>query len=401
MDADVDAIDIDDDDHDDANIFSIANDRQSEDDDTLTGEDNVLSAVHTKRTAVDKDELAEEYLLTREAVVRFVQDSFADAIDKLKRIADKHGIASVLSFDEGDLVLLSTGSLPKHAVTNVCSSKLLSKYIGPFLVLRRMGKANTIELPLSMRTHTTFYVERLRPYYQHEPASRGEEHLRSQGPKSPSSGPVSTSQSGRLAKRPAHAVERCTDELQSDCQKDNQPKVCYQVARTIMRHHRSNDRALANCNYPFQGHGSLNAESVHEPGYRVTVPLHVSVPKHRADPNIEPDQAFQPPPHPLVDSGGGQRFLVERLLNHRDVNGVRTSYLVLWRGYPPAWDSWEPRAQLIVDVPGLVEKYDETHPLRLKKGRQKTTCLNASTGIARCQSLRPSRKGCALSSRDH
>uniref|UniRef100_A0AAV1UPB6 Uncharacterized protein n=1 Tax=Peronospora matthiolae TaxID=2874970 RepID=A0AAV1UPB6_9STRA len=42
MDADVDAIDVDDDDDDDAGIFSIANDRQSEDDDTLTGAENVL-----------------------------------------------------------------------------------------------------------------------------------------------------------------------------------------------------------------------------------------------------------------------------------------------------------------------------------------------------------------------
>uniref|UniRef100_A0AAV1T3M1 Chromo domain-containing protein n=1 Tax=Peronospora matthiolae TaxID=2874970 RepID=A0AAV1T3M1_9STRA len=71
------------------------------------------------------------------------------------------------------------------------------------------------------------------------------------------------------------------------------------------------------------------------------------------------------------------------------MNGVRTSYLVRWRGYPPAWDSWQPRAQLIVDVPGLVEKHDETHPLRSKKGRRKMTSPNASTGIARYQSLRP------------
>uniref|UniRef100_A0AAV1T8R5 Chromo domain-containing protein n=1 Tax=Peronospora matthiolae TaxID=2874970 RepID=A0AAV1T8R5_9STRA len=49
------------------------------------------------------------------------------------------------------------------------------------------------------------------------------------------------------------------------------------------------------------------------------------------------------------------------------MNGVRTSYLVRWRGYPPAWDSWEPRVQLIVDVLGLFEHFDETHPLRSKK----------------------------------
>uniref|UniRef100_A0AAV1T8D6 Chromo domain-containing protein n=1 Tax=Peronospora matthiolae TaxID=2874970 RepID=A0AAV1T8D6_9STRA len=109
---------------------------------------------------------------------------------------------------------------------------------------------------------------------------------------------------------------------------------------------------------------------------------------------------FPPPPHPLVESSGGQRFLVERILNHRDVNGVRTSYLVRWRGYPPAWDGWEPRAQLIVDVIRLVEQYDETHSLRLKKGRRKTTTANASIGIAKCRSLRPSRKRCATSSRE-
>uniref|UniRef100_A0AAV1TQW6 Uncharacterized protein n=1 Tax=Peronospora matthiolae TaxID=2874970 RepID=A0AAV1TQW6_9STRA len=72
MDADVDHIDTDDDDDEDSGLFSIANDCHSEDDDTLTAKDNVLSAEHTKRTTVNKDETAEEFLLTREAVVRFV-----------------------------------------------------------------------------------------------------------------------------------------------------------------------------------------------------------------------------------------------------------------------------------------------------------------------------------------
>uniref|UniRef100_A0AAV1UFV8 Chromo domain-containing protein n=1 Tax=Peronospora matthiolae TaxID=2874970 RepID=A0AAV1UFV8_9STRA len=88
--------------------------------------------------------------------------------------------------------------------------------------------------------------------------------------------------------------------------------------------------------------------------------------------------------------------IVERVSSDRDVNGVRMSYLVRWSGYPPAWDSWKPCAQLIVDVLGLVEQYDETHPLRLKKGRRKTTSPNASTGIARCRFLRQSQKICNL-----
>uniref|UniRef100_A0AAV1UFC9 Uncharacterized protein n=1 Tax=Peronospora matthiolae TaxID=2874970 RepID=A0AAV1UFC9_9STRA len=42
MDADVDAIDIDDEDEDDAGIFIISNDCHSEDDDAVAGENNVL-----------------------------------------------------------------------------------------------------------------------------------------------------------------------------------------------------------------------------------------------------------------------------------------------------------------------------------------------------------------------
>ena len=83
--ADVDAIDIDEDDDDDAGIFSIANDCYSEDEYALTDEENDLSAVRFVRTSVNKDESAEEFLLDREAVFRFIQDSIADAIDKQKK----------------------------------------------------------------------------------------------------------------------------------------------------------------------------------------------------------------------------------------------------------------------------------------------------------------------------
>uniref|UniRef100_A0AAV1U695 Tf2-1-like SH3-like domain-containing protein n=2 Tax=Peronospora matthiolae TaxID=2874970 RepID=A0AAV1U695_9STRA len=215
MDADVVGIDIDDDDGDDAVIFSISNDCHSEDDDALTGEDNVLAAVHTKRTGVDKDEPSEEFLLTREAVVHFVQDSIADALDRQKRNVDKHGRANVLSFNKENLVFTVSIKYTKNTVTNMGSSSLLPKYTGPFRVLCRMGNAYTIELPCRMRTHPTFYIGRLRPYYQYEPVSRCEEHLRGREPRPPSSGPVTTSQSGRLAKRPVHAVQRCLDELQT------------------------------------------------------------------------------------------------------------------------------------------------------------------------------------------
>uniref|UniRef100_A0AAV1VPQ5 Uncharacterized protein n=1 Tax=Peronospora matthiolae TaxID=2874970 RepID=A0AAV1VPQ5_9STRA len=82
MDADVNHTETNDDDEDNAGTLSISNDCHSEDDDALIGEENVLSAVYTKRTAVNKDESAEEFLLTCEAVVRFDQDFIADAINR-------------------------------------------------------------------------------------------------------------------------------------------------------------------------------------------------------------------------------------------------------------------------------------------------------------------------------
>uniref|UniRef100_A0AAV1U354 Uncharacterized protein n=1 Tax=Peronospora matthiolae TaxID=2874970 RepID=A0AAV1U354_9STRA len=89
MDADVDRIDTDDDDDDDDGIFSIANNCRSEDDDALATEENVLSAVHTKRTAIGKDESAKEFLLTREAVVRFIQDLLQMQLIDIKQMRTK------------------------------------------------------------------------------------------------------------------------------------------------------------------------------------------------------------------------------------------------------------------------------------------------------------------------
>ena len=116
--------------------------------------------MRTRRTATNQRDAAEDFLLTREAVVRLLQDSIANAVDRQKRNAHKHGRANVLLFYVGDLVLLSTVNIPKHVVTNVCSSKntthLGSIYIGPFRVLRRKGNAYTIELHRRMCIHPTF-----------------------------------------------------------------------------------------------------------------------------------------------------------------------------------------------------------------------------------------------------
>ena len=75
---------------------------------TLAEETNNLLAVRTKRTEKEKTnesaeeflltrESAEEFLLTRESVIRFVQDSIANAVDRQKWNADKHGRTNGLS----------------------------------------------------------------------------------------------------------------------------------------------------------------------------------------------------------------------------------------------------------------------------------------------------------------
>ena len=157
--------------------------------DTADDEHLAVAAARASRTSAKAAE-ANDFLLARQAVIRFVQDSIADAIDRQKQNADRYGRTNTLSFKQGDLVLLSTTNLPAHAVTNVGSSKLLPKYIGPFRVLDCRGSSYTLELPPRMRTHPTFYVGRLRPYYQYE-SVRGElsrdDQARSTDPEDPSS----------------------------------------------------------------------------------------------------------------------------------------------------------------------------------------------------------------------
>ena len=356
---------------DDAGTASIANHLTSEDDDTLAEEENDLLAVRTGRTESNRNDSAEAFLLAREAVVRFVQDSIANAVDRQKRNADKYGRANVLSFNVNDLVLLSTVNLPKHVVTNVGSSKLLPKYIGPFRVLQRRGNAYTIELPRRMRTHPTFYVGRLRPYCQYAVSSAGECNRPAQESLRDSCGhePDSQVESG---------VTRSRDELTTARHEGNDVPArsptesvrtpighptdqCEGVAPSVPTSdvHLARDRG---------GHLSRGGR-----GHVVRPPI--------PGPTSESDQVFPPPPQPLVDSHGGQRFHVERILNHRDVKGQRTSYLVRWREYPPSHDSWERGSQLILDVEGLVHQYDKTHPMN-KKVHRKTRAHGACRAIA-------------------
>ena len=171
---------------------------------TLAEENINALAVRTLRTA-GRNARSTDFLLTREAVVR----SIASAVDRQKRNAAKNERAKTLSFEVNDLVLLSTVNLPKHVVTNVGSSKLLTKFIGPFRVMHRVGNAYTLELPPRMRTHPKCYVGRLRPYHHFEASSDEEEAPTAQESQGDSCDPESELQSDSAPVQ-AHHKPKCS-----------------------------------------------------------------------------------------------------------------------------------------------------------------------------------------------
>ena len=101
----------------------------------------------------------------RLSTLRYVRDSIADALDKQKQQSDKHGRKMLFVFNVGDKVLLSTKNLPKEAISNLGSTKLLPRFIGPFEIVKKMSdRSYKLDLPTRMRIHPTFYVGRLKPY---------------------------------------------------------------------------------------------------------------------------------------------------------------------------------------------------------------------------------------------
>src|SRR5580692_3635698 len=73
---------------------------------------------------------------------------------------------------------------------------------------------------------------------------------------------------------------------------------------------------------------------------------------------------YQCPPPEMIDNA--EEFEVKLIINHR-YHGKRhqLQYLIRWKGYSAADDTWEPADQ--VHVPDLVRKYHQRHPLESNK----------------------------------
>jgi transposase InsO family protein len=58
-----------------------------------------------------------------------------------------------------------------------------------------------------------------------------------------------------------------------------------------------------------------------------------------------PQKFDRPPPEVEADSNGDKKYEVERIIAHRQ-RGRRREFLVVWKGYPPEENTWEPRSSL-------------------------------------------------------
>ena len=67
-------------------------------------------------------------------------------------------------------------------------------------------------------------------------------------------------------------------------------------------------------------------------------------------------------PEPVVLDDGVTGYIVECLLR-RKKRGGKFFYLVKWKGYDETDSSWEPRENLLKDVPKLVQEFDNAFPI--------------------------------------
>uniref|UniRef100_M4BFS8 Chromo domain-containing protein n=1 Tax=Hyaloperonospora arabidopsidis (strain Emoy2) TaxID=559515 RepID=M4BFS8_HYAAE len=228
-----------------------------------------------------------------------------------------------------------------------------------------------------MRTHPTFYVGRLRPYHQYGTSSGEEIPCAQASPRDTCARRADYQPESEVRISPRE-VERYSDELplarreenavpaRSQAEQKQNPIDLPPVPRRDVSHCRPDPNVCSSRARDPRATHTLRAQAGSQ---------------YQIEPANPSENVFPPPPHPLIDARGGQRFLVERLLNHRDEKGRRTSYLVRWRGYPPSADSWEPRSQLLIDVLGLVEQYDKAHPMP-KKAHLETNAQRACRVIS-------------------
>ncbi len=309
-----------------------------------------------------KAQAAVDFVLHRQTVLRFVRDALANAVDIQKMNADAKGRRNLEEFSVGDLVLLSTDNLKDNVVSNLGSHKLLPKYIGPYKVIQCNGHAYTLNMPTSMRLHPTFYVGRLKRY--HRFSSSVSEVI------DPSTHPVVE---GDLESGDNPPLE-CSTSSAPQQEPDSSEGFVPSSQRVVPEVEHDDTSPLRDLSptvesqsvgkQPLQEKQMIEKIQGQKPSVsknNVDRPLMV-----RNDPI--PDRILPPPPAPLIDNQGNMLWIVESLIDHRH-KGSRPcvqnrEFLVHWLGYPPSSRTWEPRKNLLVDIPDMVHEYEKAHELK-------------------------------------
>lgn len=305
-----------------------------------------------------KAKAAIDFVLHRQTVLRFVRDALANAVDIQKMNADAKGRKNLEEFSVGDLVLLSTDNLKDNVVSNLGAHKLLPKYIGPYKIVKCNGHAYTLNMPTSMRLHPTFYVGRLKRYHRFSSSALEET--------APSTHPVveegsRNDDSHPLRRGTASAVPQGLDSSEG----------CLPSSQQLPFEAEHDDTSPLRDSSPTDVSHSVE-NLLEEQTHKTTQEQHASVSKSNVDkPSTVrndpiPDRILPPPPAPLIDNQGNTMWIVESLVDHRQ-KGSRPctrEFLVHWLGYPSSSRTWEPRKNLLKDIPDMVHEYERSHELK-------------------------------------
>ncbi len=58
---------------------------------------------------------------------------------------------------------------------------------------------------------------------------------------------------------------------------------------------------------------------------------------------------------------GVTKYIVEKILDKKKEKG-KVYYLVKWKGFSNKDNTWEPRTNLIIDVPDMIKEYEKSIP---------------------------------------
>ncbi|KAE9169244.1 hypothetical protein PF004_g28242 [Phytophthora fragariae] len=332
----------------------------------------------------------------------------ASAQDTQKEHSDRHGRKNTHVFQLGDQVLLNAKNLPTQAVSAVGSTKLRSRFVGPFTVIGAHGHAYTLDLPSSMATHPTFYVGLLKPY-RPAGAVEPEEPTGSQN----TAGRRSLSSERALKREAGQGQEQEPDQEHEPLRGEpltppsnpngrtdhgtkrgaspssgapvrRSPRLANIDHASGQRHHPAAEadpnRGSASSPSPLgQPGGSpggpphLGREREAPPSRSADHPAVADKTPHQREGSPGQDESqsndaerlgqipLQPrAPPPLLGNEGVLYYHVEQLLKRRGRSG-QYQYLVKWRGYPSSRSSWEPGARLEEDCADLVAAFERAH----------------------------------------